>query len=163
MKGVYTLVLEVQETITVMVGKIGLLRFDRGLYLYVGSALGDGASSIEGRLRRHTKKHKKTFWHIDHLLIRNEVRLLYAIYSMTDIDIECEIVKNTEKYLNISHLVKKFGSSDCCCPTHLLKAKKDSGKKDLLRNLKKLFRELEMSPIVVELIKSPWRDVSNAI
>lgn len=136
-----------------MVGKIGQLFFDKGLYVYFGSALGDGASSIEGRIRRHIKNNKKIFWHIDYLLKKSEARLLYAIYSTTNADIECEIVKNAEKFLNIVYSRKKFGSSDCGCMSHLLKARKEFVKEDLVKDLKKIYVELGLSPMVIDLNK----------
>ena len=51
MKGVYALIIDINKKMKVMVGKIGQLFFDKGIYVYFGSALGDGASSIEGRIR----------------------------------------------------------------------------------------------------------------
>lgn len=61
-KGSYLLLLENQNDITLSVGKLGEIRFERG-YIYVGSAM----NSLDTRLKRHQCKQKTRFWHIDYL------------------------------------------------------------------------------------------------
>ncbi len=61
MKGVYLLVMELPKNTSVMVGKHRLVHFQKGYYVYVGSAL----NGLEQRIERHLRKQKKIHWHID--------------------------------------------------------------------------------------------------
>ena len=65
-KGTYALVLHLECTEEITVGKLGMFTFPAGYYLYVGSALGPGG--LEARLARHRRRGKKLRWHIDYLL-----------------------------------------------------------------------------------------------
>jgi len=63
-KGVYVLVISVDEHIEVDVGAVGDVFFEKGLYAYVGSA----QNGLEKRVERHLGKAKRKFWHVDYLL-----------------------------------------------------------------------------------------------
>jgi len=64
LKGVYVLIIQVDAAIDVNVGAMGRLTFKKGLYAYVGSA----QNNLEQRVKRHLRKEKRKFWHVDYLL-----------------------------------------------------------------------------------------------
>lgn len=105
---------------------MGRIYFKKGNYIYIGSA----KAYLKVRLRRHLRKDKKTYWHIDYLLNNKQAKIsqIWAIQK----SIECETtdVFNKEP---ICEIVKKgFGSSDCKCLTHLFCIKnKDKAEKIL--------------------------------
>jgi len=67
MRGTYILVLRLTRNSSIKIGRLGKLRFCKGYYCYVGSALGK-AVNLENRIMRHFSKKKKKRWHIDYLL-----------------------------------------------------------------------------------------------
>ncbi|TAN39270.1 MAG: GIY-YIG nuclease family protein, partial [Candidatus Methanoperedens sp.] len=74
MKGVYILNLKIDKDIVIRVGKLGNIRFKKGYYAYIGSALGTGGFK---RVTRHfniaSGKNMTRKWHIDYLLPHSEV------------------------------------------------------------------------------------------
>jgi len=114
MKGIYVLVVSVERNINVKVGKLGSLRFERGLYAYVGSA----QNNLQKRVRRHLGREKKKFWHIDFLLDNLHVKVLQVFYRNVERFEECRIAKELGKE---GVAVPDFGSSDCRCKSHLFK------------------------------------------
>ncbi|MFQ6068459.1 MAG: hypothetical protein ACE5KD_02840 [Candidatus Bathyarchaeia archaeon] len=52
-KGVYTLIIFVSDKLKISVGRLGIKTFSSGYYVYTGSALGRGATSLPNRLARH--------------------------------------------------------------------------------------------------------------
>ncbi|MDI6847051.1 MAG: GIY-YIG nuclease family protein [Candidatus Bathyarchaeia archaeon] len=114
MKGVYVLVISVDEDIEVDVGALGSISFEKGLYAYVGSA----QNSLEKRVERHLGRVKRKFWHIDYLLDNDAVKVVKVFYKEADKAEECKIAgKLGEKGV----AVKNFGCSDCGCVSHLFR------------------------------------------
>ncbi|MCZ7399557.1 MAG: GIY-YIG nuclease family protein [Candidatus Methanoperedens sp.] len=115
MKGVYVLILRMNETKDIRVGKLGRLHFRRGYYSYVGSAQGSGGFK---RVKRHFNvahgRNTTRKWHIDYLLPHSEV--ICAVFSQTDDAIECVVARLIGKY---SEALPGFGCSDCTCESHL--------------------------------------------
>ena len=62
--GSYILLLDLDNNLEIPVGKLGNISFQKGHYVYVGSAL----NGLDARIKRHLRKHKKIHWHIDYLL-----------------------------------------------------------------------------------------------
>jgi Uri superfamily endonuclease len=124
MKGVYCLIIQIKKKIVLKIGKWGRIIFDKGNYVYVGSA----QNSIENRLRRHFKKKKKKHWHIDYLLANKEAVVKKAVYKKARKIEECKIAYILSRF---EEPVKGFGCSDCKCQSHLFRLKS-------LRNIKKL-------------------------
>jgi len=62
MDGVYVLLIWVKRKKKIRTGKLGSLEFARGLYFYVGRAL----NGLEARIKKHLRKSKRHFWHIDY-------------------------------------------------------------------------------------------------
>lgn len=118
MKGTYVLIVLVEKSREIRIGKLGEFLFEKGYYAYVGSAFGK-ATNIENRIKRYKKlaeeKKGNLKWHIDYLLASDGVKIVDVI-KFND-KIECIIVQEMRPKSKIP--IKKFGSSDCKCPTHL--------------------------------------------
>ncbi|MEM3589584.1 MAG: GIY-YIG nuclease family protein [Candidatus Bathyarchaeia archaeon] len=121
MKGVYTLLIGVRRRIDVDVGKLGRFEFEPGEYAYTGSAMGTGAASLEGRIRRHLGDRARKFWHIDHLLGSGGAKVIGIVYAETDSKVECAVNGAIRRSMGGWAPVPKFGSSDCLCESHLLR------------------------------------------
>ncbi len=120
LKGIYTIVMKLENERRCRVGSLGSFRFGKGVYLYTGSARGKGSASIEGRKRRHLGKRNRNFWHIDYLLSTGSWKIQAFIYSETAKDFECKVNKRIQESSHAAFPVKGFGSSDCSCLSHLV-------------------------------------------
>jgi len=111
-KGIYVLIIKVSKPISPKVGALGKISFPTGLYAYVGSA----QNNLEQRVRRHLRKEKRLFWHVDYLLADEaaEVTEVYCLEGAKSC--ECEIARLLSKH---SQSVVGFGCSDCNCISHL--------------------------------------------
>lgn len=109
-KGIYILLIGLPKSQKIMTGKLGVLDFPKGLYAYVGSA----QNGLEKRIKRHCRKDKIKFWHIDYLLERAKILEVYAKKSRKEQ--ECETARELGKKFKA---VPKFGCSDCRCRSHL--------------------------------------------
>ena len=121
MKGFYILVICIPENTNIKIGALGNILFSKGYYLYIGSALGNsGSSTLKNRVKRHftSPNNKKTHWHIDYLL-NNPSSIIFHLYLIPiSQNFECLIANELN---NISDgFIKKFGSSDCKCKSHLI-------------------------------------------
>ncbi len=105
----YILVIRVLKFLSVKIGKLGLIKFRPGLYVYVGSA----KRNFSSRIKRHLAKNKKKFWHIDYLLTKKNT-IVEKIY-FTKRKNECQLARGLVKF----PCIKNFGSSDCKCSSHL--------------------------------------------
>ena len=112
MKGCYCLIIKLNQNSRIKIGKkLGFIQFEKGYYVYVGSAM----NSLESRLKRHLSNDKKLHWHVDYLLKDDNSKILDIIYNI-DKKVECDI----SEYLNSEAFgVKNFGCSDCDCDSHL--------------------------------------------
>ena len=109
MKGCYCLTIHLKNAKKIKVGKLGMINFKKGYYVYVGSAM----NSLESRLKRHLSEDKKLHWHIDYLLKKAEITCI--IYNENK-KVECEL----SQFLKTkTDGVKNFGCSDCECESHL--------------------------------------------
>ena len=110
-RGSYLLILRLKRKRRVTVGQLGALLFERGYYLYVGSAMG----SLSPRIARHTRLRKKLRWHVDYLRqVADEVVPLPVVSSKR---LECDMASALSGLLGLGP--PRFGSSDCDCPTYL--------------------------------------------
>ena len=111
-KGSYLLVLENPTNITLTVGNLGDVFFQKGWYVYVGSAL----NGLDARLKRHQKKRKKRFWHIDYIASTvMKVKMIYPIRSIERIESHLAHALG-----NIcDRAINSFGSSDSKDGSHL--------------------------------------------
>jgi Uri superfamily endonuclease len=111
-KGVYVLVISVGKDVEVNVGALGSVFFEKGVYAYVGSA----QTNLEKRVRRHLRKVKAKFWHIDYLLGNRFVKVMKVFYKEAEKSEECRIAR---KLYKMCDPVLNFGCSDCGCVSHL--------------------------------------------
>lgn len=113
-KGAYILVMKLKQKQRMTVGKLPVTTFHPGLYLYVGKA----KTGLKARLNRHLSKEKKLFWHIDYFLQKAEI---IEMWIKQDFFKECQVARQIKKILKASQWPRKrFGSSDCLCPSHIL-------------------------------------------
>ena len=110
MRGSYLLLIELKNTETIPVGKLGKIDFKKSYYIYVGSAL----NGLDQRIQRHLRKQKKIHWHIDYLL--NRTKIVNVFYKQSKIREECFIAKTLERELSS---IPGFGCRDCECKSHL--------------------------------------------
>jgi Uri superfamily endonuclease len=114
MRGVYVLIISIGKDITVNVGALGKVNFEKGLYAYVGSA----QNNLEKRLKRHFRKVKRKFWHIDYLLENKSVNIVRIFCKEAEKPEECRIARILSEK---GFPVKLFGCSDCHCVSHLFR------------------------------------------
>ena len=114
LKGVYVLIIQVDEDTDVNVGAIGRLTFKKGLYAYVGSA----QNNLEQRVKRHLRKEKRRFWHVDYLLDNDATKVVEVFHEQADKTEECAIAKVIGER---GEPIDGFGSSDCSCKSHLFR------------------------------------------
>lgn len=108
--GVYLLLIELLDDREIEVGRLGKIEFKTGYYVYVGS----GRRGLTKRIERHLRKAKRIHWHIDYLLRFS--RVIEAIPIETGKSLECELAGELSEKLQP---IRRFGSSDCKCPSHL--------------------------------------------
>ena len=89
-KGTYVLAVTLGSDFDIEVGALGTLHFDRGLYCYVGSALG----GLDSRVERHLRKEKVLKWHADYLTTKADHVEAYISYP--DYIEECELARLAE-------------------------------------------------------------------
>ena len=116
-QGAYILILYLPLEKNLFIGKLGVLHFPAGYYLYVGSA----KKNLSQRIARHQRQNKKLFWHIDYFL--NQAQIYKAIPIRSSTAIECDLARALQKIS--SWEIPGFGSSDCSCKSHLLGMKTD--------------------------------------
>ena len=112
-KGIYCLVVFVASPKTIRIGALGNIDFEKGYYLYVGSALGSGGlSRLDRHIRFSEEKYMKPKWHIDYL--DSQVPIVAAFSAETEEPLECVLAERIG-----GPFVRKFGCSDCGCESHL--------------------------------------------
>jgi Uri superfamily endonuclease len=115
--GCYSLVIKLNRTNALRVGKLGATKFSRGTYIYTGSAM----KGLAARLRRHCQRHKKIHWHIDYLLDLPEARIKQiAVYPPAPGQ-ECRQNRRIAALPGATIPLKGFGATDCRsgCASHL--------------------------------------------
>ncbi|MHA1576077.1 MAG: GIY-YIG nuclease family protein [Candidatus Thorarchaeota archaeon] len=148
MRGAYVLIIDLQENLSFRLKSLGNLSFDKGTWMYVGSAMGKGSTSLENRLHRHFQSEKTIHWHIDHLLDSGST-IRAAIWSESSSPVECEIAKNIVILDDIKKGPKGFGASDCKrkCGTHLFHSLIGNGLEEKIENV---FRKLKLEPRITQ-------------
>jgi Uri superfamily endonuclease len=110
MKGTYLLVMKLYKDASITVGKLGVIYFKKGYYVYIGSA----SNGLQQRIQRHLRTYKKIHWHIDYFLPYTEIVNIF--YKENTRKEECKIARLFKKnFINIPG----FGCSDCSCKSHL--------------------------------------------
>ncbi len=111
--GIYNLIIKLSKNEEIKVGRLGTYIFSKGFYVYTGSA----KNGLEKRIDRHLSSNKKLHWHVDYLLSYAKIVqiLRYAGVKKN----ECRLNSLIAQSSGATLVVKKFGSSDCNCVTHL--------------------------------------------
>lgn len=118
--GAYQINFLVKADKTIQIGKFGVFWFERGEYVYTGSAM----KNLRQRVARHWRREKALKWHIDYILtdIDCEVKSIELYFS--EIKQECKLNQSLLKSGRYKVWVEGLGSSDCRdCQSHLLKLK----------------------------------------
>lgn len=127
-KGIYCLILACAGPCTVKIGALGPTEFQKGWYLYAGSALGSGGlSRVSRHIRFFRERYRKPKWHIDYLMATDEITLSGVICAKTEERLECTLAKNIGGVCTAD-----FGCSDCSCASHLF-YRKDSPETEVVR------------------------------
>ena len=125
---VYVLVIKVAKQCTITVGALGELVFKKGIYAYVGSS----QSNFHQRIKRHRRKEKKLFWHIDYLLKNKKVNVSKIFFKKAFKTEECKLATSISK---TGKVIARFGSSDCKCISHLYYIKNTKFLENVLNEL----------------------------
>lgn len=120
--GTYLLLMRLNTSITMQIGKLGEFAFAAGEYAYVGSAHGPGG--LRARLTRHLRAEKALHWHIDYLTVYAPVAAVWWLSSPERL--ECDWAQIVQAQPGISVPVARFGASDCRCPAHLFMLPSDT-------------------------------------
>lgn len=126
-KGTYALHLYLSSRCSLRVGRNGIHEFERGYYLYIGSAFGTGG--LTARIRHHVRPTDRPHWHIDYLRSVSRLKAVWVICSDFGSDFGSDFRSDTrlehpwaaviERMPDARIPVKGFGSTDCRCLTHL--------------------------------------------
>lgn len=116
-RGSYLLVLYLKRRRNIRIGRLGMVSFRKGFYIYVGSAM----ANLSKRTERHRHIRKQHHWHIDDLRAVAEFHSVLAIRSSDRL--ECEIAKAFSEIAEWA--ISGFGSTDCSCGTHLFGMSQD--------------------------------------
>ena len=141
-RGDYIVVLQLKRDRRIEVGGLGKVRFRKGYYLYVGSAMKD----LGKRLDRHRRRTKRMHWHIDHL--RQNAEFIAGIPIRSSAGRDCALASALEAITDRS--VPDFGSSDCSCPSHLFAMDADPL---LSRSFSDLLLSFRMGMLEEELVR----------
>jgi Uri superfamily endonuclease len=103
------------KDVVIRVGALGDKYFKKGMYAYVGSA----QRGLESRVSRHLIQAKRRkFWHVDYLLNHDSVEVVDVLHKVANKPEECKIGEKLEER---GVAVRKIGSSDCTCTSHLFR------------------------------------------
>jgi sugar fermentation stimulation protein A len=113
-RGSYLLLLEMRRRVQLEIGQLGKRSFEKGHYIYVGSAM----TNLSARIDRHLRLRKNPHWHIDYLracaddAVALPVRSAQRLEELMCIALQNEFTPGPEG----------FGASDSPCRTHLFYA-----------------------------------------
>ena len=126
-RGAYILTFDIDRDGWVDVGALGEVFFQRGSYMYVGSAM----NGLSARISRHLKRRKNKRWHIDYLL--DIARNIVGIPIVAAANIESSVAKLlSDSYVPYA---KGFGASDSFMDTHLFLTDHDATKSAKFQNI----------------------------
>ena len=146
MKGCYCLIIELEKTTPIKIGKrLGEIQFRKGYYVYVGSAM----NSLEARVKRHLSDEKKLHWHVDYLLSDKNSEIVDVVYAESSRNVECKLSKQIED----DNGIEGFGCSDCECESHLYYFKK---RKDAIDQVKDAYGSIALEYYNLDNLKGKF-------
>lgn len=98
-----------------MIGRLGRLDVEPGVYVYVGSAFGPGG--LAARIRHHSWVTERPHWHVDFL--RAICPLVEVWFSDAPAREEHAWASAVARMPGAVIPMPRFGSSDCGCAAHL--------------------------------------------
>lgn len=110
-RGDYLLVLRLPEDRDMEIGKLGVLHFPKGYYVYTGSA----KKNLDQRMARHRHLRKGMHWHID--WFRQQAEWVGCLPIRTADDLEHDLACAVSAISD--WCIPGFGCTDCRCPSHL--------------------------------------------
>jgi len=110
----YALVMLLDAETHIRTGSLGVIRYPRGCYVYVGSAMRGMASWVS----RHMRRDKPLLWHVDYLT--QHTQTMAALCDVAVSARECEWAGLLGCVEGAQVFPSGFGSSDCRCPGHLI-------------------------------------------
>lgn len=111
----YQLLIHLDKSSSVMVGRLGRFDFPAGKYIYTGSA----RRNLASRVSRHLLKNKTLRWHIDYLLATQGAHVVELAFSEQS---ECILNQQVSGDMGAREIVVPgFGATDCRsrCGSHL--------------------------------------------
>ena len=114
-KGTYALILRLARARRIRVGRLGLIDFPAGTYVYIGSAFGPGG--LRARIAHHMKRSAHPRWHVDYLRCVCRVE---GNWHLVGERAECQWAHRLSRCEGVTS-VTGFGCSDCKCPSHLFR------------------------------------------
>ena len=112
--GTYGLMMYLPAFQALTVGRLGTHRFNRGWYIYVGSARGPGG--VAARLRHHLGICATPHWHLDYLRPWTRPRLAWAAACTREHQWAACLGALPAAVIPLAG----FGASDCRCTSHLI-------------------------------------------
>jgi Uri superfamily endonuclease len=150
MKGVYAIILDIQDLYSLKINKKEF-QIKKGIYIYVGSALGLGGISkrIERYFQIFNGIKRNKHWHIDYLIPK--AKRIIAIYAETNENYECRLfqaLKNME--IENIEIVRGFGNTDCRakCGSHLLYVGRIEIE-NIIEKVMEIFRRIDLKPLIM--------------
>ena len=116
LQGIYVIVIQINRDTNMKIGALGKLSFTKGQYAYVGSA----QKNLQKRIKRHLRKQKHIFWHLDYLLDNPASKPAKIFFKQASKTEECRIAQEISAR---NEAVAGFGCSDCSCKSHLFRIK----------------------------------------
>ena len=116
-RGTYILILRLNASSVLTVGRLGKFPFASGWYAYVGSAF--GAGGLRGRLKHHLagQQEKRLHWHIDYLVQAGIIHEVWYMVGETALEHTWASILTALPHSTLA--VARFGASDCKCQAHL--------------------------------------------
>ena len=133
--GTYALIMAATGSRCLRIGRLGSLALRPGWYVYVGSAFGPGG--VRARLAHHRKPAARPHWHIDYL--RPHAGLQRAWYTHDPHRREHQWAAILLQLPGAEVPLPGFGSSDCGCPSHLVRFNRRPSLRAFRREIGSLF------------------------
>ena len=167
--GVYIMVMHLDHELDLEIGSKGMMHFNAGYYMYVGSA----KANLTKRIERHKRKRKKMHWHLDYF--RGHCEMIAGVpirtsglplesWSLThepypsmpsmpdpddvDVSVECALADAVRAISEWD--VPKFGCSDCDCTSHLFGMSENPIHNKAFMDVVEEFRMNQLDSIIVE-------------
>ena len=121
----YVVLTYVPRQMTVPVGALGNVVFERGWYAYVGSA----ARARRARVARHLATGKPLRWHADHLFATFPARRAWLVDGAEG---ECALAGALAALPGAARRPRRFGAGDCRCAGPLVRLSRRPRRHDLV-------------------------------